>query len=134
MYKKIIATIGLSHGLSPRTLAAAQAMCDDGGKVIAVHVIEPVAGFASYYLPPNHQEEVRKSAMAAMAERIGDMKNVEPVILIGNAGHALTEYAEEIGADLIIVGSHRPEFKDYLLGATAARIVRHAPCSVHVLR
>jgi nucleotide-binding universal stress UspA family protein len=62
------------------------------------------------------------------------MKNVEPVILIGNAGHTLTEYAEEIGADLIIVGSHRPEFKDYLLGATAARIVRHAPCSVHVLR
>ncbi len=134
MYEKIIAAIGLSHGHASRALEAAAKFRNEGGKIIAVHVIEPVAGFANYYLPPNHQEEVRKNAAVAMTERIGDMKDVEPVILIGHAGQIITEYAEEIGADCIIVGSHRPEFKDYLLGATAARIVRHATCSVHVLR
>jgi len=36
--------------------------------------------------------------------------------------------------DLIIVGSHKPGLQDYLLGSTAARVVRHAMCSVLVGR
>jgi len=42
--------------------------------------------------------------------------------------------AEEAGADLIVVGSHRPAMKDYLLGTNASRVVRHARCSVLVAR
>jgi len=42
--------------------------------------------------------------------------------------------AEEAVADLIVVGSHRPAMKDYLLGTNAARVVRHARCSVLVAR
>ena len=43
-------------------------------------------------------------------------------------------YAKKIGADLIIVASHKPNVGDYLLGTTAARVVRHATCSVFVVR
>ena len=39
-----------------------------------------------------------------------------------------------IGAELILIGAHSPELKDYLLGSNAARIVRHSPKSVLVLR
>jgi nucleotide-binding universal stress UspA family protein len=42
--------------------------------------------------------------------------------------------AEEKGADLIIIASHRPGLKDYFLGSTAAKVVRHAKCSVLVIR
>jgi nucleotide-binding universal stress UspA family protein len=42
--------------------------------------------------------------------------------------------AEKAGADLVVVGSHRPAMKDYLLGTNAARVVRHARCSVLVAR
>ena len=42
--------------------------------------------------------------------------------------------AEEAGADLFVVGSHRPAMKDYLLGTNASRTVRHARCSVLVAR
>jgi len=52
----------------------------------------------------------------------------------GEPAREIIAYAEEVGADCIIVGSHKPELQDYLLGSTAARVVRHAPCSVHVLR
>jgi len=55
-------------------------------------------------------------------------------MLTGNAGRAITDYAEKIGADCIIAGSHKPSLQDYFLGSTAARIMRYAPCSVHVLR
>ncbi|RLM17718.1 universal stress protein [Brenneria alni] len=42
--------------------------------------------------------------------------------------------AEELNADLIVVGSRRPDVKTYLLGSNAAAIVRHAKTSVLVVR
>ena len=42
--------------------------------------------------------------------------------------------ADEIGADLIVMASHRPALRDYLLGPNAARVVRHAKQSVLVVR
>lgn len=42
--------------------------------------------------------------------------------------------ADELGVDLIVLASHRPETKDYLLGPNAARVVRHAKQSVFVIR
>ncbi len=104
------------------------------GTIIALHVLEPVPGFASYYLPPDHESEIRKTAEAAVRDRVGEQADAEVLVLSGHPGSTITEFAEEVGADCIIVGSHKPELQDYLLGSTAARVVRHAPCSVHVLR
>ena len=134
MYKKIIAALGLSHGHGVAALEMARRLKAEDGTIIALHVIEPVPGFASYYLPPEHEGEIRKTAEAAIRERIGEQADAEVVVLSGHPGGTITEYAEEVGADCIIVGSHKPELQDYLLGSTAARVVRHAPCSVHVLR
>jgi nucleotide-binding universal stress UspA family protein len=33
-----------------------------------------------------------------------------------------------------VIASHRPGMADLLIGSTAAQVVRHAPCAVHVLR
>ncbi len=38
------------------------------------------------------------------------------------------------GANLIIVGSHSPSMSTYLFGSNAQKIVRHANCSVMVVR
>ncbi len=134
MYKKIIAALGLSHGHGVTALEAARLLKSEGGSIIALHVLEPVPGFASYYLPEGHESTIRKDAEAAIRERVGAPADAEVVVLSGTPGPTITEYAEEVGADCIIVGSHKPELQDYLLGSTAARVVRHAPCSVHVVR
>ena len=42
--------------------------------------------------------------------------------------------ADEVRADLIVVGSHRLEMKDYFLGTNASRVARHAGCSVLIAR
>ncbi len=42
--------------------------------------------------------------------------------------------ARKIEVDLIVMASHRPALEDYLLGPNAARVVRHADCSVLVVR
>ena len=46
----------------------------------------------------------------------------------------ILEAAESIGADLIVLASHRPGLQDYLIGPNASKVVRHAKCSVLVIR
>ncbi len=52
----------------------------------------------------------------------------------GTIYEKIVEAAEQIGADLIVMAAHRPSLKDYLLGPNTARVARHAPCSVHIVR
>jgi len=134
MYKKIVVALGLDHGHGVKAIDTARKLLTEGGEIVALHVIEPVPGFVKNYASTDPEPEIRNAAEEAIAERIGDRKDAEAVVLIGYPGPTVTEYAETIGADCIIVGSNKPELRDYLLGSTAARIVRHAPCSVHVLR
>ena len=134
MYKKIVVSLSLDHGLGVRALDVARKLLDEGGEIIAVHVLEPIPKFASYYLEPGQEDKILTMAKEGVAERIGEKKDVEAVVLVGHPGRLISEYAAKIKADCIIAGSHKPGMKDFLLGSTAARIVRHAPCSVHVLR
>jgi len=134
MYKKIVVALGLNHGHGEKAMEVARRLLDEGGEIVALHVIEPVPGFASYYLPEGHEAEVRKNAQKDIAERVGAAKDAKIVVLSGQPGQTITEYAQDSKVDCIIVGSHKPELQDYLLGSTAARVVRHASCAVHVLR
>ena len=77
-----------------------------------------------------------ENRIAAMIRRV-DAADLNPNILVVHGASIYAEIlavAEEVGADLIVVGSHRPAMKDYLLGTNASRIVRHANCSVLVAR
>lgn len=134
MYKKIIVALGLEHGHGSKEMEVARQLLSEGGEIIALHVIEPVPGMVSYYLPEGHEEEVKKSVLDQVRERIGESRDAEAKVLFGHPGRLIPDYAEEIGANCIVVGSHKAGLGDYLLGATAARVVRHAPCPVHVLR
>lgn len=58
----------------------------------------------------------------------------EQHVRLGNVHREILALAEETAADLIIMASHRPALSTYLLGAHAARVVRHARCSVYVVR
>lgn len=57
-----------------------------------------------------------------------------PVVRMGSVYKEALHFADEVGADLIVLGAHRPDLADFLLGSNAAQIVRHAPCSVWVVR
>jgi nucleotide-binding universal stress UspA family protein len=52
----------------------------------------------------------------------------------GSIYSEILSVAREQQVDLIVMASHRPEMKDYLIGTNAARVVRHAACSVLVVR
>ncbi|MCG8710161.1 universal stress protein [Brenneria sp. 4F2] len=60
--------------------------------------------------------------------------NLSFSVSFGTPRDEVLQLAEEINADLIVVGSRRPDVKTYLLGSNAAAIVRHAKTSVLVVR
>lgn len=47
---------------------------------------------------------------------------------------ALIEKARQIGADLIVIGSHVPGAMEFLIGSNAGHVAAHAPVSVFVVR
>ena len=134
MYNKIIVSLSLEHGIGERAIETARTLVADGGTILAVHVYEPLQGTASAYVSEEDVARAVKATEHALAERVKDTSDVTAVLLKGHSGRAISDYAVEIKADCIVVGSHKPGLRDYFLGSTAARIVRHAPCSVHVLR
>ena len=69
-----------------------------------------------------------------VAARVPSGMHVQHIVRQGTVYEMVLLTAKEIDADLIIIASHRPELKDYLLGPNAARVVRHANCSVLVVR
>jgi len=134
MYHRILVALSLEHGISERALETARALAAEGASIRAVHVIEPPNPAVRAYLDADLVAKARADDEARLRARVADAPGVEPVLLSGHSSRALTEYATDMGIDLIIVGSHRPGLSDYFLGTTAARVVRHAPCTVMVLR
>ncbi|SEL55501.1 Nucleotide-binding universal stress protein, UspA family [Roseovarius azorensis] len=134
MYHKIIVALALDHGISQTALQVARALRTEGGEIIALHAYEPVQGSVRAYLGEEVIEGAYKRAQALLAERVAGEPDIRAVMLRGHSGRAITDYAEGIGADCIVVGSHKPGLSDFFLGSTAARVVRHAVCAVHVLR
>lgn len=134
MYDKIILALSLEHGFAAQAIDTARRLGGDGAEIIAVHVYEPPSGSVGAFLDKELVQQAFEDAKQRLVARVKSAGTVTPVILTGHSARTITEYAEEIGANAIIVGSHQPGLRDYFLGTTAARIVRHAPCAVFVLR
>lgn len=102
--------------------------------------LELFFGIEVAILPESHKDSAERSilAMRALEEVIKDIKvpddRISCKVGIGSAKDEILDYAQEINADLIVVGSHHPSTSTYLLGSTASAIVRHAKTSVFVIR
>lgn len=59
---------------------------------------------------------------------------IKHIICQGSVYQEVLKTAKMLDATLIVMGAHRPNFQDYLLGPNTARVVRHSACSVLVLR
>jgi len=56
-------------------------------------------------------------------------------VISGHAVHAIVSYAESVGAELVVVGTHgRSGFARLTLGSTASGVIDSSPCSVLVVR
>jgi nucleotide-binding universal stress UspA family protein len=134
MYNKILVPLALTHGVSEKTLAAAKSLSTDQGQITALHVYEIPQGTVSALMGEDRIQEGLDAAWDALREKTKGFDGVEIEIVRGHAYRSIVDYAEKGGYDCIVIGSHKPGLSDYLIGSTAARVVRHARCTVHVHR
>ncbi|WP_432448957.1 universal stress protein [Aliiroseovarius marinus] len=81
------------------------------------------------------QDDAGVALKALTADAIGDADEaVRHIVSSGTVYEEVLKAADIGKADLIVIGAHRPDLKDYLLGPNAARVVRHSKCSVYVVR
>ena len=59
---------------------------------------------------------------------------VELVARYGTIYEEILDLAADMEVDQIVMAAHRPSLADYLIGPNTARVVRHAKCSVQVVR
>lgn len=83
-------------------------------------------------------EEERSDAEAVLEGAAARLSRVDLAVIaisrLGDAADVLLAVAEEIDADLIVVGNRGlTGVRRYLLGGVADRVAHHAPCSVHIV-
>lgn len=135
MYKHILVPIKMEPDVnSERALSIAKLMAGRDGKITLLHVIEQIPSYATTYFPADYLTELHKTTAADLAAIAAPLRNGSSVVIEGHSGRSILEWGAEHGVDCIVVASHIPVVSDYLIGSTAAHIVRHAKCSVHVVR
>ena len=134
MYKKILVPLALDHGLSRTLLDLARRLALPGSEILALHVVEAAFGLARGTQSEAHAKVAFDRAQELMREKLLDEDDVVGHVIEGHVYRSIVEFAQKQGVDCIVMGSHKPELSDFLLGSTAANVVRHAPCAVHVHR
>ncbi|MEP3276395.1 MAG: universal stress protein [Stappiaceae bacterium] len=141
MYKSVLLPIDLNQPSSwSKALPAALALCKTFDAEL--HIVTVVPDFGSALVGGFFPEEFEKSALEKVSASLKDFieKNVvdgtrvKEHLAHGTIYEEINRAADKLECDLIILASHRPELKDYLLGPNAARVVRHASQSVMVVR
>ena len=136
MYKSILVPIDMSNPETGKSMIEiARNQGDKESQIILLHVIEDIPNWVAAEMPAGILEQSRQS-MQEDLQAIANAASVkaEVVIRSGHPYRTILDKADEEGVDLIIIASHKPGLQDYFLGSTAAKVVRHAKCSVLVVR
>jgi universal stress protein F len=135
MHNHILVSIALDHEEHiAKKLKAARQLLADGGRITLFNVLEEVPMTVIDFVDLKPEEEIRKFVMGKLEAIADGAPDISCDVGNGKPGMAIPAYADSHGVDLIVTGSHKPGAQDLFLGSTAARVVRRASCSVHVVR
>ncbi len=140
MYTKILVPIDLHEdGCGQHALSVAiQLAKGEDAEIHLLTIIHAGPAVVAQFLPGGYEQQVSGKVKSELDELASGLDleegKVTTSVRFGGVYQEILAYAEKVGADLIVVGSHQPGVADYLLGSNAARVGRHAKCSVFVVR
>ena len=141
MYKHILVAIDLNEesGWRRPLVAGAKHARKFGADLTVMTVVREVEALMRAKVAPIGYELFVADLENKLAARVRETNayDLHPKLFVTHGESIYDEillHAKDAEVDLIVVGSHRPAMKDYLLGTNAGRVVRHAPCSVLVAR
>lgn len=139
MYKEILLAVDLEDENSWRkALPVAVEYARAFGSRIHVISVVPEFGMVREYFPEDYEEKLKESVKTQLHQftsgHVPKEIPVQHIIAHGAIYQEIIAAADNVNADLIIMGSHRPGLGDFLLGPNASRVVRHSSKSVLVVR
>ena len=140
MFKTILVPVDIAEPeMSTQAIETAVSLAhQSSGTVRLIYVRSLIPVTYMEFVPPDFDAEQQRDAEEKLADIAAGVAlpegRVSSVVRLGGVYAEVLEEADKIAADLIVVGSHRPKMSTYLLGSNAATIVRHAHCSVLVIR
>ena len=138
MFKSVLVPVDLTTpDETQKLLASAKSLSAPWGAELHVVTVVPNVGMAivGSYFDKDFEIATNKSTKAELASAV-EAAGIEAIthVLSGTIYDQVIALANKLGVDLILLGAHGPEMKDYLLGSNAARMVRHSKKSVLVIR
>lgn len=143
MSKSILCAIDVSESNAEMsTLKKAAQLAKMEGASLDVMTVVPDFGMSlvSEFFDAHHHEKLFSQTKEKLKMCVEDSLGreldgkVRHVVAVGNVYEQILKTATSADSDVIVIGAHKPDFKDYLLGPNAARVVRHSKCSVFVVR
>ena len=140
MFASILVPIDLADTdlAKPAIETAAALVKTSQGVVRLLNVMPMTPVMLADYVPPDFDAQQRQSAQEALAivarESGINALQISTAVRQGGIYHEILEEAADVGADLIVMTSHRPSMQSYFLGSNAGHVVRYAKCSVLVVR
>lgn len=135
--QKTIVPIDFSE-LSYQSLERAIEIAGQASAVHVIHVLPELNAMEPGVMYQTVTDETRvENTKAFLKKKFAEDQYPGLVVhaTVGDPGHKVADYAQQEGADLIVLPSHgRTGLKHLLLGSVAERVVRLAHCDVLVLR
>ncbi|MEE4135350.1 MAG: universal stress protein [Desulforhopalus sp.] len=115
-----------------------------GAAMNLVFVVQNFDDYSGFFVPqmtlPTLEGELVESAEVKMASFCKEMeefcnslgvKELQYKVLMGDVGEQIVEYAAEVNADMIVMGTHGYKgIEKIMFGSVADKVVRSAPCPV----
>ena len=141
MIKNILLPVDLGEEtFSEKVIDTAVAMSQSNGATL--HALVVVPGYSmsivSQYFPADFEKRSQADAMrklqAFITDKVPSDVATQCIVVTGTVYEEILKSAKDTDCDLVVMASHRPGLEQYLLGPNAAKVVRHAVCSVYVVR
>lgn len=139
MFEVILAPVDVNQmEAAAASLAIARELAErHNAKIVLLNVLYEMPVYVAAQLPRSVHDKALTDANSTLTKMVEDQKlppETEVLVREGHPSRTILEVAKETGAGVIVIASHDPGIADYLLGSVASHVVRHAHCSVMVVR
>ncbi len=138
MFNHILVAVDVTT-LDPvhRLLAVARRNLLPSGQLTLLHVLDPVPGYVASQIDGDVRQKAREAIVAtltAIAKSENLPSTTQLKVVTGNPYRKIIELAGNSNDHAIAIASHTPAVSDVILGSVASQVVKHAQCSVLIVR
>ncbi|MBJ3815387.1 universal stress protein UspG [Shimwellia pseudoproteus] len=142
MYSKVLMPVDVFEmDLSDKAVKHAEFLAQGDGIIYLLHVLPQSSRLIMHGFTRDlrrfeeHLEKEAETRLEQMREHFSfPPERVIPLVRFGNVRDEVNQAAEDLDADVIVIGSKNPSITTHLLGSNAATIVRHAKKPVFTVR